>query len=113
MTARSFAGVYRYSVHNFSDQSQSGTLGIEQSPAQVKLYDDAGLVQTHRPPSATTTAGNTWRVFEIDGDTPSISDDSDTFGYYEAGSSGDVDAFQRAGMAKPLLPSPSFDEPIR
>lgn len=92
------AGTYRYSVHNFSDGSENGALGIEQSPAQVKVYDESGLIRTYNPPAATATSGNTWRVFELDGSTLAISDDNqNTLGYYTANGSSDVTTFVRTG----------------
>lgn len=107
-------GLYRYSVHNYSDDSENGALGIERSPAQVKVYDDSGLIRTYRPPAASATAGNTWRVFEFDGDTRAISDNGgDTLGYYQASSSGDMGAFQTTDVAKQPLPSASFDEAVQ
>ncbi len=60
-----YVGMYRYSVHNYSDQSTSGGNGINQSPASVSVYDETGLRQTFAAPAFTGT-GNTWRVFEMD-----------------------------------------------
>lgn len=59
------AGTYRYSVHNWSDQSPSGSGGIAASPARVEVHDHRGLVCTYRPPQS-VQAGNTWRVFEAE-----------------------------------------------
>lgn len=65
VTIKNFnAGVYRYSVHNYTDQSQTGGAGIYQSPAIVEVYDANGLVQSFQAP-AFTGIGNTWRVFEM------------------------------------------------
>lgn len=108
------AGMYRYSVHNYSDQSENGALGIEQSPAQVKVYDDSGLIRTYRPPAVAATTGDTWRVFEFDGDTRSISDDEgETLGYYQSSSSGDTGTFQTTGTAKPRMQQTAFDTPVQ
>ena len=66
------AGMYRYSVHNYSTQSSAGAAGIASSPAKVEVYDSNGLVNTFIAPAAGT--GNTWRVFEMNvaGTTASI-----------------------------------------
>jgi hypothetical protein len=58
-------GTYRFSVHNYSDQSETGGAGIASSPARVEIYTDAGLVGTYNAPIF-TGSGNTWRVFEIE-----------------------------------------------
>lgn len=58
------SGTYRYSVHNYSDWSQSGSEGIATSPARVEVYGSTGLVASFSPPAV--TQGNTWRVFEIE-----------------------------------------------
>ena len=59
------AGIYRYSVFNYSDQSILGGAGIKNSPAVVKVYGPAGLLKTYSPPTVLTSGGNTWIVFEI------------------------------------------------
>ncbi|NHE58986.1 carboxypeptidase regulatory-like domain-containing protein [Cyclobacterium plantarum] len=56
-------GTYRYSVHNYSNWSESGSEGIASSPARVEVYGSNGLVASFSPPAI--TPGNTWRVFEI------------------------------------------------
>ena len=58
-------GLYRYSVHNFSEQSTAGAGEIESSPARVEVFDSSGLVESFTPPQATATSGNVWRVFEM------------------------------------------------
>jgi hypothetical protein len=58
-------GTYRYSVHNWSDQSPGGSQGIAASPARVEVHDHLGLVCTYEAPDA-AQAGNTWRVFETE-----------------------------------------------
>lgn len=60
------AGTYRFSVHNYSEQSITGSQGIYDSPAKVELFDETGLVATFAPPAVTD--GNTWRVFEVESD---------------------------------------------
>lgn len=66
------AGMYRYSVHNYSTQSTAGAAGIASSPAVVEVYDANGLINRFVAPAAGT--GNTWRVFEmnVSGTTASI-----------------------------------------
>ncbi len=60
-------GMYRYSVHNYSDQSTNGFRGIASSPARVQVYDNSGLVRDFTAPTPPAGAsGNAWRVFEID-----------------------------------------------
>jgi hypothetical protein len=58
-------GTYRYSVHNYSDQSANGGLGIYESPAHVEIYNSAGLIEEFVAPSADSLSGNTWSVFEM------------------------------------------------
>ena len=59
-------GVYRYSVHNYSDRtSADGALGIAASPARVQVFDASGLVRSYTAPPASSGEGNTWRVFEM------------------------------------------------
>jgi len=58
-------GTYRYSVHNFSNQTTSGGSGIASSPpAKVEIYNHSGLMQSFIAPPFTGN-GNTWRVFEL------------------------------------------------
>lgn len=112
-------GLYRYSVHNYSNQSDDGALGIESSPARIEVYDENGAVATYSPPSANEGDGNTWRVFEIEvaNGTPSIDDNGgDTFGYYDASNSGDVTTFEMdkdGAMPQPMMRSMqrTFDQP--
>jgi len=58
-------GVYRYSIHNYSDQSTEGGLGIYNSPTKVEIFDSNGVLGTYAPKPFTAGAGNTWRVFEF------------------------------------------------
>ena len=87
------SGTYRYSVHNYSDQSTSGGSEIASSPAKVEVYNESGLQQVYNAPSF-TGSGNTWRVFEI-----SVSGSTATFNainqYVQASSSSDEDTFKR------------------
>lgn len=69
-------GVYRYSVHNFSNTEITGALEIYQSPATVRVFNNDGLIKTYTAPLATATSGDTWVVFEINvsNGTPTIVD---------------------------------------
>lgn len=58
-------GTYRYSIHNFSDQSSEGGLGIYESPAKVEIFDSNGVIASWTPKAFVAGSGNTWRVFEF------------------------------------------------
>ncbi len=58
-------GTYNYSVHNYTDQSVNGGSGIYGSPAHVEIVGSEGLIEEFMAPPFTNSAGNTWRVFEI------------------------------------------------
>lgn len=90
-------GVYRYSVHNYSDQSANGFRGIVNSPALVQVFDNTGLIREFSPPTPpANAAGNAWRVFEINvsGTTRTIV----PVNTYVTGNVGDVSTFA-AGSA--------------
>jgi hypothetical protein len=98
-------GTYRYSVHNYSDQSVEGAVGIDESPARVEVYDQSGQIASYSPPDASANDGDTWRVFEVDvsGDSFSLDDGGgSTLGYFDADGSGDTDTFARPGGKAPL-----------
>lgn len=59
------SGVYRYSVHNYSNSSYEGGLGIYDSPTKVEIFDSNGLIATFNPKPFVAGSGNTWRVFEF------------------------------------------------
>ena len=59
------SGVYRYSVHNYTDDSNEGGLGIYNSPTKVEIFDSNGLIATFTPKPFAAGSGNTWRVFEF------------------------------------------------
>lgn len=89
-------GTYRYSVFNFSDQSNDGALGFDESPARVTVYDSDGQRASYSAPPANAGDGNTWRILEIDGGTMSIDDNGGrTFGYYSATGSSDMTTFNK------------------
>ena len=58
-------GLYRFSVHNYSDQSTNGGSEIKSSPAKVDVYGTTGLIKTYTAPTFITGGGNTWIVFEM------------------------------------------------
>jgi len=63
-------GTYRYSVHNYSNQSSSGSQDIAASPAKVEIFGIEGKLASFSPPPS--TPGNTWRVFEMEVSTEGI-----------------------------------------
>lgn len=60
-----YNGMYRYSVHNYSDQTATGCTGIDNSPARVEIYGSTGIIDSFIAPSSNGASGNTWRVFEL------------------------------------------------
>jgi hypothetical protein len=95
-------GMYRYSIHNYSDQSTSGGQGIAASPTRVQVYDDSGLIKSYVAPAA--TSGNTWRVFEltVNGVSRTFSDNGGaSLGYVQAASSSDTGVFLTGGGDAP------------
>lgn len=93
-------GMYRYSVHNYSEDGPDGAAGIYTSPTTVRLYDSTGLIRTYTAPAPTAqnggTAANTWRVFEmtVTGTTVTFNGAAPAgLGYVTASSSGDSSTF--------------------
>ncbi|PEN07947.1 hypothetical protein CRI93_05745 [Longimonas halophila] len=104
-------GLYRYSVHNFSNQSDDGAVGIYESPAEVRFYNEDGLVDVYSPLEAESGDGNTWLVFEFTVDSGNVTlDDGNgaTLGYDQASSSGDTSTFARTDAGKPPVSSDLF-----
>lgn len=93
-------GMYRYSVHNFSDQSTSGSQGIagtvndQDIPARVQVYTNQGLLREYRAPAA--APGDTWRVFEMNV-TNGNATINDVNTYVDASGSGDIEVFRMPG----------------
>jgi len=58
------AGVYRYSVQDYSNQDSASSNALSNSGATVKIYKGAGLVSEFFVPNK---EGTLWKVFEIDG----------------------------------------------
>ena len=103
-------GMYRYSVHNYSNQGANGSEGIageiESSiRARVQVYSDQALVREYRAPAA--TEGNTWRVFEMN-----VSGGNATFTdrntYVTAANSGDTDIFRTPEGTKAPMEAAGF-----
>ncbi len=61
-----FAGVYKYSVHDFTNSSNTSSMGLAESGAKVEVYRENQLIRTFNVP---TGEGVLWAVFEMDGDT--------------------------------------------
>lgn len=58
-------GVYRYSVHDYTNKGQANSEAISQSNATVNVYKGSALVATyHVPPNV---KGSIWTVFELCG----------------------------------------------
>jgi uncharacterized protein YfaP (DUF2135 family) len=60
-------GIYRFSVHDYSNRNSSNSYSLSNSGAQVRVYKNSGLVATFNVPS--NTEGTLWRVFEMSGNT--------------------------------------------
>ncbi len=59
-------GVYRYSVHDFSNRGNGNSEDLSQSNATVNVYKGSILVATYHIPS--NIKGSIWTVCEIEGD---------------------------------------------
>ena len=57
-------GVYRYSVHDYTNRDATYSMALANSGAQVRVYRGATLVREFNVPSA---GGTLWTVFELDG----------------------------------------------
>ena len=57
-------GLYRYSVHDYTNRGSSYSTGLANSGAQVRLYRGASLLREFSVPSRD---GTLWTVFELDG----------------------------------------------
>lgn len=58
------AGVYRYSVHDFSNSSATSGSALAQSNARVQVLRDDGLIAEFNVPNQ---PGTLWTVFELEG----------------------------------------------
>jgi hypothetical protein len=60
-------GVYRYSVHDYTNRYSSSNMALSSSGAQVRVYRGSDLVATFNVPS--NQGGTLWTVFELSEDT--------------------------------------------
>lgn len=60
-------GLYRFSVHNYSDRLSTYSTSLSQSNAQVRLYKGSNLINVFYVPS--NQEGTLWTVFEMFDDT--------------------------------------------
>jgi hypothetical protein len=58
-------GVYRFSVHDFTNRNDFNSYALSQSGAQVRVYKNTGLVANFIVPP--NILGNLWTVFEMSG----------------------------------------------
>jgi len=106
-------GLYRYSVHNFSDPSRDGASGIAGS-AKVTLYSSEGQIAFYSAPLVGSVDRNTWRVFEViitDGDLTLSDNFGVSLGYFQAGGPQDVTTFSHSGD-NPFDPSSASKPPL-
>jgi hypothetical protein len=57
-------GVYRYSVHDFTNRGSNSSQKMANSSAKVEVYQGANLIRTFHVPQKD---GTLWTVFELDG----------------------------------------------
>jgi hypothetical protein len=60
-------GVYRFSVHDYTNAGSTTSTALSNSGAQVRVYRGNSLVSTFNVPA--NTGGTLWKVFELSGDT--------------------------------------------
>jgi uncharacterized protein YfaP (DUF2135 family) len=61
------AGLYRFSVHDFSNELLTSSSALSQSGAQVRVYRGSTLIATYNVPQ--NIPGTLWTVFELNGTT--------------------------------------------
>ena len=64
---RQINGIYRFSVHDYSNRNLTNSSALSNSSAQVRVYQNSGLVATFNVPP--NTGGTLWTVFEMSGST--------------------------------------------
>jgi len=64
---RQINGIYRYSVHDYTNRYSSSSTALSNSSAQVRVYRGIDFVATYNVPS--NQGGTLWTVFELSGDT--------------------------------------------
>ncbi len=62
---RQIPGVYRYSVHDYSNKESTSSLALSKSGAKVEIYQGQSLIRTFNVP--TNIGGTLWTVFELNG----------------------------------------------
>lgn len=60
-------GVYRFSVHDYTNRSSTSSTALGNSGARVQLYRGSSLIATYDVPA--NQPGTTWTVFELNGNT--------------------------------------------
>lgn len=61
------SGIYRFSVHDYTNRESSSSFALSNSSAQVRIYQSSGLVASFNVPP--NTGGTLWAVFEMSGNT--------------------------------------------
>lgn len=89
------SGVYRYSVHNFSDGWSSSSYSLSASGAKVVVYGSNGILATFNVP--TNRGGTLWTVFELNG---TVITPVNTMSYES--NSGSITSFQLSETVKPI-----------
>ena len=67
--SRTFAGTYRFSVHDYTGRLQQPSTGLADSHARVRVFRDDGQAADFAVPDE---PGTLWTVFEIEGATGEI-----------------------------------------
>lgn len=55
-------GIYRFSIHNYTDRDSNGSTGIAQSGVVVRVYRGSNQLLVFTPPN---NVGTLWKVFEL------------------------------------------------
>lgn len=67
MIIQQIPGIYRYSVHDYTNRYSGSSTALSNSGAQVRVYWGSDLVASF--PVPTGQGGTLWTVFELNGDT--------------------------------------------
>ncbi len=59
-------GMYRFSVHDFSNRMSDNSYALSNSDARVRVFKGSDLIETFYVPA--NTEGTLWTVFELEGD---------------------------------------------
>ena len=60
-------GTYRFSVHDYTNRNSTYSLALSNSSAQVRVYDNSGLIANYNVPP--NNEGTLWTVFELNNGT--------------------------------------------